>query len=57
MSDVREFLVRSSEKIIGHYQFLLRGVATSDERERFRRRIEQEQRLIDALRGLGQQAA
>jgi hypothetical protein len=57
MSDVREFLVRSSEKIIGHYQFLLRGAATSEERERFRGRIEQEQRLLDTLKGSGQQAA
>jgi hypothetical protein len=57
MSDVREFLVRSSEKIIGHYEFLLQGEATSEERERFLARIEQEKRLLGTLRNFEQQAA
>ena len=47
MSDVREFLIRSSEKIVGHYQFLLERATTTKERERFRSRIEQEKRILD----------
>ncbi|MBR0875304.1 hypothetical protein JQ633_33440 [Bradyrhizobium tropiciagri] len=57
MSDVRDFLVRSSEKIIGHYQFLLGTANSSEERERFRSRIEQEKRLLDSLRSQEKQAA
>ena len=57
MSDVTEFLIRSSEKIIGHYQFLLERTTRSEERERFRHRIEQEMKLLDTLRSPEQRAA
>ena len=57
MSDVRDFLVRSSEKIIGHYQFLLDTANSREERERFRSRIEQEMKLLDSLRDQEKQAA
>ena len=50
MSDVTAFLIRSSEKIIGHYQFLLETATGTEERERFRSRIEQEMKLLDTLR-------
>ena len=50
MSDVTAFLIRSSEKIIGHYQSLLETATGTEERERFRGRIEQEMKLLDTLR-------
>lgn len=54
MTDLQEVLIRGSEKIIGYYKYLL-DTATSDaERERFRRRIDEEQRLLDKLRRSGQ---
>ncbi|MCC8940622.1 MULTISPECIES: hypothetical protein [Bradyrhizobium] len=57
MGDTREFLIRSSEKVIGHYQFLLETATSGVERERFRRRIEEEKRLLDALTFEEKQAA
>jgi hypothetical protein len=41
---------RGSEKIIGHYRLLLASAKTEKERERYRSRIEHEQRLLDQLR-------
>jgi hypothetical protein len=50
VSEVRELLIRGSEKIIGHYSLLLASAKTEKERERYRSRIEHEQRLLDQLR-------
>jgi hypothetical protein len=50
MTDVRELLIRGSEKVIGHYRLLLAGAKTERERELYRSRIEREQRLLDELR-------
>ncbi len=59
MSDVRDVLIRGSEKIIGHYRFLLSRTTNERERELYRRRIEREQRLLNDLQGgfPGQRAA
>jgi hypothetical protein len=47
MSHVRDLLIRGSEKAIGHYRLLLASAKTEKERERYRSRIEREQRLLD----------
>ena len=49
MSGIRELLIRGSEKVIGHYRLLLASAKNDEERERYRRRIEHEQRLLDEL--------
>ncbi|MFB6448433.1 hypothetical protein [Bradyrhizobium tunisiense] len=49
MSDVRNLLIRGSEKVIGHYRMLLAGARSESERELYRARIEREQRLLDSL--------
>lgn len=49
MSDVRNLLIRGSEKVIGHYRVLLDSAKTEDERELYRDRIAREQRLLDTL--------
>ena len=49
MSDVRDLLIRGSEKVIQNYRVLLAGARTESERELYRGRIEREQRLLDAL--------
>ncbi|WP_407184672.1 hypothetical protein [Bradyrhizobium centrosematis] len=49
MSDVRELLIRGSEKVIGHYRVLLAGAKSEAERELYRARIAREQRLLDRL--------
>lgn len=49
MSDVRDLLIRGSEKVIGHYRVLLAGAKTEAERELYRARIAREQRLLDTL--------
>ncbi len=51
MSDVRDMLIRGSEKVIAHYQLLLASAKTAGERELYLDRIEREQRLLDQLRG------
>ncbi|MDA9495532.1 MULTISPECIES: hypothetical protein [unclassified Bradyrhizobium] len=51
MSDVRELLIRGSEKVIGHYRLLLASVKTESERQLYRSRIEREQRLLAELQG------
>ncbi|MDH2343571.1 hypothetical protein [Bradyrhizobium sp. SSUT77] len=51
MSNVRDLLIRGSEKVIGHYRVLLAAARTESERELYRSRIEREQRLLDALQG------
>jgi hypothetical protein len=50
MTDVRELLIRGSEKVIGHYRLLLAGARTESERDLYLNRIEREQRLLDRLR-------
>lgn len=50
MIDVRDMLIRGSEKVIAHYRLLLAGAKTEKERELYLSRIEREQRLLDQLR-------
>ena len=49
MTDVRDTLIRGSEKVIAHYRLLLAAVKAEKERELYLSRIEREQRLIDQL--------
>lgn len=49
MNGLQQLLIRGSEKIIGHYQFLLDAATSEQERERFRRRIEEERRILSRL--------
>ncbi|MGL3109164.1 hypothetical protein [Bradyrhizobium sp. BR 1432] len=51
MSDVRDLLIRGSEKVIGHYRLLLASAKSESERQLYRSRIEREQRLLDELLG------
>jgi hypothetical protein len=51
MTDIRNLLIRGSEKVIGHYQRLLASARTDSERRLQRSRIEREQRLLDELQG------
>ncbi|MBR0831503.1 hypothetical protein JQ596_38960 [Bradyrhizobium manausense] len=51
MSDVRDLLIRCSEKVIGHYRLLLVGAKTESERQLYQSRIEREQRLLGELQG------
>jgi hypothetical protein len=51
MSDIRDLLIRGSEKVIGHYRLLLASAKTEEERQLYRSRIEREQRLLDQLHG------
>jgi len=49
MTDVRDLLIRGSEKVIGHYRTLLASAQSEEERELYQSRIEREQRLLDQL--------
>jgi hypothetical protein len=51
MNGYRKLLLRGSEKVIGHYELLLAGAKTEQERELYRERIERERRLIRDLQG------
>ncbi|TPQ33092.1 hypothetical protein C2U70_20085 [Bradyrhizobium guangdongense] len=51
MTDVRNLLIRGSEKVIGHYLLLLASARTEDERRLYQSRIAREQRLLDELQG------
>ena len=51
MSDVRDLLVRGSEKIIDHYRLLLAGAKSEKECKLYRSRIDREQKLLDELQG------
>ncbi|MBR0914319.1 hypothetical protein ACE102_44670 (plasmid) [Bradyrhizobium sp. vgs-9] len=51
MRDVRDLLIRGSEKVIGHYRLLLASAKSEKERELCRSRIEREQWLLNELRG------
>ncbi|MGY4573447.1 hypothetical protein [Bradyrhizobium sp. USDA 3256] len=49
MTGLQQLLIRDSEKVIGHYQFLLDSATSEQERERYRRRIEEERRILGRL--------
>jgi hypothetical protein len=49
VSDVRDLLIRGSEKVIGHYRLFLASAKTEKDRELYRSRIEREQRLLRHL--------
>ena len=49
MTELQRLLVRGSEKIIGHYQFLLDTAKSEHERELFKRRIEEERQMLNNL--------
>ncbi|WP_431015304.1 hypothetical protein [Bradyrhizobium pachyrhizi] len=49
MTGLQQLLIRGSEKVIGHYQFLLDSATSEQERERYRRRIEEERRILARL--------
>jgi hypothetical protein len=51
MSSIRDLVIRGSKKIIGHYRLLLASAKNEEEQERYRSRIEREQRLLDELHG------
>lgn len=44
-----QFLIRGSEKVISHYQFLLDTAKSDQEREKFARRIDEEKRNLERL--------
>lgn len=46
---VRDFLIRGSQKVIGHYERLLSTATTEEERQLYQSRIERERRVIDYL--------
>lgn len=48
-SDIRGFLIRGSQKVIGHYELLLVSAKSEKERYLYPDRIEREKRAIDAL--------
>ncbi|MEY9417984.1 hypothetical protein ABIF69_004426 [Bradyrhizobium japonicum] len=50
MTDLRDLLVRGSEKVMAHYRLLLASAKTENERELYQSRIEREQRLLDQLK-------
>ncbi|MEK9278375.1 MULTISPECIES: hypothetical protein [unclassified Bradyrhizobium] len=51
MNTDRDLLIRGSEKVIGHYEFLLANAKADHERKLYRQRIERERRLISDLQG------
>lgn len=50
MIDVRDLLIRGSEKVMAHYQLLLASAKTENERELYQSRIERELRLQKRLK-------
>ena len=51
MSNIRDLLIRGSQKVIGHYRRLLANAENEEERKLYGSRIEREQRLLDELHG------
>ncbi|UFX41631.1 hypothetical protein HAP47_0020135 [Bradyrhizobium sp. 41S5] len=49
MTELQRLLVRGSEKIIGHYQFLLDTAKSEHDRELFKRRIKEERQMLNNL--------
>jgi len=49
MSEVRDLLISGSEEVIGRYRLPLAGAKSDQEREFYRRRLEQGQRPPDEL--------
>ena len=49
MNELQQLLIRGSEKVIGHYQFLLDSATSEQERDRYRQRIEEERRILGLL--------
>ncbi|GKQ51208.1 hypothetical protein BRSPCE3_20630 [Bradyrhizobium sp. Ce-3] len=43
------FLIRGSQKVIGHYKYLLDTAKSDHEREKFARRIDEEKRNLERL--------
>ncbi len=46
---VRDFLIRGSQKVIGHYERLLSTATSEEERQLYQSRIERERQVIDDL--------
>jgi hypothetical protein len=51
MSDIRDLLIRGSEKVIGHYRLPLTSAKNEEERELYSSRIERELLLLGELHG------
>jgi hypothetical protein len=51
MTDVRDLLIRGSEKVIDDYRLLLASAKTERERQLYLSRIEREDRLHGQLQG------
>jgi len=51
MTNVRDLLIRGSEKVIDHYRLLLASAKTERERQLYLSRIEREERLLRQLQG------
>lgn len=51
MSDLRDLLIRGSEKVIEHYRFLLGNAKDANEHYLYSTRIDREQALLDQLKG------
>ncbi|WP_157789256.1 hypothetical protein, partial [Bradyrhizobium japonicum] len=51
MTDVRNLLIRGSEKVTVRYRLLIAGAKNEKERELYLSRIEREQWLLDQLQG------
>ncbi|MCC8968400.1 hypothetical protein H8A95_40470 [Bradyrhizobium sp. Pear76] len=49
MTELQRLLIRGSEKVIDHYQFLLDTEKSEHERELLKRRIEKERRMLNDL--------
>ncbi|MGY3445610.1 MULTISPECIES: hypothetical protein [unclassified Bradyrhizobium] len=58
MTELQRLLIRGSEKVISHYQFLLDTAKSDHERELLTRRIEKERQMLnDLLYGASARAA
>ncbi|KWV57459.1 hypothetical protein AS156_39860 [Bradyrhizobium macuxiense] len=49
MTELQRLLIRGSEKVIGHYQFLFDTAKSEHERELLKRRIEKERQMLNDL--------
>jgi hypothetical protein len=49
--NLRDTLIRGSQKVIQHYQALLRYARSEHERQHYRSRIAREEKLIEQLTG------